>query len=104
MAIKVVKLCLSFMFNVVPGNPQEVIVPPAEGVAGGGTAYGWGDSGIHDSITLRGTIDPTKVPSTDLVHVWCMPSTATVGPHDMPRPLEPVSVSRISFLVFLAWC
>ncbi|KAG5543231.1 hypothetical protein RHGRI_016096 [Rhododendron griersonianum] len=77
------------MDNSVPGNPQEVIVPPAEGVAGGGTAYGWGDSGIHDSSSLRGTIDPTKVPSTDLVHVWCMPSTATVGPHDMPQPLEP---------------
>lgn len=76
------------MDNSVP----EVMVPPVEGVAGGGTAYGWGDSGIHDSSTLRGTIDPAKVPSTDLVHVWCMPSTATVGPHDMPRPLEPVSL------------
>ncbi|XP_059634137.1 uncharacterized protein LOC132276632 isoform X2 [Cornus florida] len=73
-------------------NPQDTIVPPVEGVAGGGTAYGWSDSGIHDSNPLWGTIDPTKNPSADLVHVWCMPSTANVGPQEMPRPLEPISL------------
>lgn len=67
-------------------------VPPVEGVAGGGTAYGWSDSGLPDPSRLKGAIDPTKVPSSDLVHVWCMPSTANVGPQDMPRSLEPVSV------------
>ncbi|XAR61785.1 hypothetical protein NMG60_11016302 [Bertholletia excelsa] len=75
-----------------PGNPQEIMVPPVEGVAGGGTAYGWGDSGSRDPLSLRGTIDPSKIPSADLVHVWCMPSTANVGPQDMPRPLEPISL------------
>ena len=68
------------------------MVPPVEGVAGGGTAYGWSDSERYGSKSLRGTIDPTKVPSADLVHVWSMPSTANVGPQDVPRPLEPVSL------------
>ncbi|PSR99714.1 TPR repeat-containing protein [Actinidia chinensis var. chinensis] len=74
------------------GNSQDLMVPPVEGVAGGGTAYGWGDSGQHDSSQLRGTIDPAKVPSIDLVHAWYMPSTANVGPQDMPRPVEPISL------------
>lgn len=74
-------------------SPQDM-VPPVEGVAGGGTAYGWGDGSlqIQDQSLLRGTIDPTRVPSSELVHVWSMPSTANVGPQEMPRPLEPVSV------------
>ncbi|KAK3009995.1 hypothetical protein RJ639_010965 [Escallonia herrerae] len=74
------------------GNHQDMTVPPVEGVAGGGTAYGWGDASSNDPSTLRGVIDPTKVPSSDLVHVWYMPSTANVGPQDMPRPLEPISL------------
>ncbi|KAF5955825.1 hypothetical protein HYC85_008681 [Camellia sinensis] len=69
-----------------------MMVPPVEGVAGGGTAYGWDDTGLHNSSPLRGTIDPAKVPSADLVHVWCMPNTANVGPQDMPRTLEPISL------------
>ncbi|KAI5656038.1 hypothetical protein M9H77_24831 [Catharanthus roseus] len=73
-------------------NHQEMTVPPVEGVAGGGTAYGWSDSGLPDPSRLKGAIDPTKVPSSDLVHVWCMPSTANVGPQDMPRSLEPISL------------
>lgn len=68
------------------------MVPPVEGVAGGGTAYGWDDTGLHNSSPLRGTIDPAKVPSADLVHVWCMPNTANVGPQDMPRTLEPITL------------
>ncbi|KAL8145053.1 uncharacterized protein LOC141706793 isoform X1 [Apium graveolens] len=70
---------------------QEMMVPPVEGVAGGGTAYGW-DDGLHDPGLLRGTIDPTKVPSAELMHVWCMPSTANVGLQDMPRQMEPISL------------
>jgi len=38
-----------------------------------------------------GEIDPRKVPTADLLHVWCMPSTANVGQQEMPRPLENVS-------------
>ncbi|XP_052201492.1 uncharacterized protein LOC127807569 isoform X2 [Diospyros lotus] len=74
------------------GNPQDMMVPPIEGVAGGGTAYGWGNSGFHDPSSLKGTIDPSKILSADLLHVWCLPSTANVGPQDMPRPLEPISL------------
>ncbi|KAI4316801.1 hypothetical protein L6164_024744 [Bauhinia variegata] len=73
------------------GNHQDAVVPPVEGVAGGGTAYGWND-GIHDLSPLKGSIDPTQIPTRHLVHVWCMPSTANVGPQDMPRHLEPVSL------------
>ncbi|XP_012073311.1 uncharacterized protein LOC105634954 isoform X2 [Jatropha curcas] len=74
------------------GNPQDVVVPPVEGVAGGGTAYGWNDGGLHGSNPLRGSIDPSEVPTADLVHVWCMPSTANVGSQEMPRHLEPVNL------------
>ncbi|KAK2966648.1 hypothetical protein RJ640_002346 [Escallonia rubra] len=74
------------------GSHQDMTAPPVEGVAGGGTAYGWGDASSNDPNTLRGVIDPTKVPSSELVHVWYMPSTANVGPQDMPRPLEPISL------------
>ncbi|XP_031119625.1 uncharacterized protein LOC116022877 [Ipomoea triloba] len=74
------------------GNHQEIMVPPVEGVAGGGTAYGWTDSEVHDPRPLRGAIDPSKVPSSELVHVWCMPSTANVGQQDMPQRLEPISL------------
>lgn len=66
-------------------------MPPVEGVAGGGTAYGWNDGGLHGSMTLKGPIDPSEIPTADLVHVWCMPSTANVGAQEMPRHLEPVS-------------
>ncbi|KAG6434627.1 hypothetical protein SASPL_106265 [Salvia splendens] len=71
------------------GGHPEAMVPPVEGVAGGGTAYGWGESGIQDSNLLRTSIDPLKVHSSELIHAWCMPSTANVGPQDMPRTLEP---------------
>ncbi|KAL0325720.1 UNVERIFIED_CONTAM: hypothetical protein Sradi_5141300 [Sesamum radiatum] len=74
------------------GSHPEVMVPPVEGVAGGGTAYGWSESGIQDPNLLRGSIDPLKVHSSELVHVWCMPNSANVGPQDMPRPLEPISL------------
>ncbi|PPD77197.1 hypothetical protein GOBAR_DD25881 [Gossypium barbadense] len=75
-----------------PGNSQDMAVPPVEGVAGGGTAYGWNDGGLNVSNPLKGSIDPTEVPTADLVHVWCLPSTANVGPQEVPRNLEPVNL------------
>ncbi|KAB1220564.1 hypothetical protein CJ030_MR3G015817 [Morella rubra] len=74
------------------GNSQDTVVPPVEGVAGGGTAYGWGDDGLHTSSSFKGSIDPTEVLSADLVHVWCMPSTANVGPQESPKDLEPINL------------
>ncbi|PIN06974.1 hypothetical protein CDL12_20462 [Handroanthus impetiginosus] len=74
------------------GNHQDGTVPPVEGIAGGGTAYGWSESGVRDPNILRDSIDPLKVHSSELVHVWCMPNSANVGPQDMPRTLEPISL------------
>ncbi|KAH9692887.1 DUF4091 domain-containing protein [Citrus sinensis] len=82
-----------FIYNrEVYGNPQDSVVPPVEGVAGGGTAYGWNDNCSQSSGPLNGSINPTEIPTADLVHVWCMPSTANVGPQEMPRPLEPINL------------
>ncbi|CAN0905809.1 hypothetical protein LINGRAHAP2_LOCUS23879 [Linum grandiflorum] len=88
------------------GNPQDVVVPPVEGVAGGGTAYGWNEGGVDSSSLLNGSIDPSVVPTADLAHVWCMPNSANVGPQDMPRNLEPMNLlaarnERESFQVAL---
>lgn len=91
------------MTNYLGGTPQDVVVPPVEGVAGGGTAYGWSDGGLHGTNPLKGSIDPLEVPTADLVHVWCMPSTANVGPQEIPRHLEPVSVIYINFLLSYAY-
>ncbi|XP_010905074.1 uncharacterized protein [Elaeis guineensis] len=74
------------------GNLQNFVVPPVEGVAGGGTGYGWNDGGLQCLNSFTGAVDPTKIPSADLLHVWCMPSTANVGQQEMPRPLEPMSL------------
>ncbi|CAH9081007.1 unnamed protein product [Cuscuta epithymum] len=74
-----------------PGN-QEVAGPPVEGIAGGGTAYGWTNGEVNDPKPLRGVIDPAKVPTSELVHVWWMPSTANVGPQDVPQHMEPISL------------
>ncbi|KAK8465329.1 hypothetical protein PHAVU_009G056900 [Phaseolus vulgaris] len=73
------------------GNSQDVVVPPVEGVAGGGTAYGWNDGGTL-GLNVKGPVDPTEIPTRDLVHVWCMPNTANVGPQDMARHLEPINL------------
>lgn len=70
---------------------QEISVPPVEGVAGGGTSYGWVDGGLQGSHLGSSVIDPTKVHSADLLHVWSMPSTANVSQQEAPRPLEHVS-------------
>ncbi|KAJ6973663.1 hypothetical protein NC653_033870, partial [Populus alba x Populus x berolinensis] len=44
-------------------NPQGIVVPPVEGVAGGGTAYGWNDGGgVHlSNSSPRGSIDPSEI-------------------------------------------
>ncbi|XP_028757619.1 uncharacterized protein LOC114716809 [Neltuma alba] len=74
------------------GNPQDVTVPPVEGVAGGGTAYGWNDGGTQGLNLHKGSVDPTEIPTRDIVYVWSMPSTANVGSQDMPRHLEPINL------------
>lgn len=74
------------------GNPHGILVPPVEGVAGGGTAYGWSDGSLNTSTLPKRSIDPTEVPTADLVDVWCMLSTANVGPQEMPRHLEPINL------------
>ncbi|EPS70359.1 hypothetical protein M569_04401 [Genlisea aurea] len=71
----------------------EVLVPPVEGVSGGGTAYGWNNEVCTHGPSLSGhSIDPLKVHSSELLHVWFMPSTANVGSQEMPRALEPISL------------
>lgn len=77
---------------LLAGNHQDVVVPPIEGVAGGGTAYGWNDGSTQGLSLHKGSVDPTEIPTRDIVHVWSMPSTANVGSQDMPRNLEPVSI------------
>ncbi|CAO2833996.1 unnamed protein product [Amaranthus hypochondriacus] len=74
------------------GNSQEVMVPPVEGVAGGGTSYGWSDAGVYVSSSMKGAIDPSEVASSDLLHVWCVPNTVNVGSQEMPRKLEQVNL------------
>ncbi|XP_071724552.1 uncharacterized protein [Rutidosis leptorrhynchoides] len=76
------------------------VVVPVEGVGGGGTAYGFESSTTATSISTISSnlakfnksgngINPTEIPTSDLVYVWTMPSTANVGPQDMPRLLDP---------------
>ncbi|XP_022131873.1 uncharacterized protein LOC111004904 isoform X2 [Momordica charantia] len=95
------------------GNPQGIHVPPVEGVAGGGTSYGWSDGSLNTSTPTKRSIDPTEVPTTDLVDVWCMPSTANVGPQEMPRRLEPINLLaarneresvQIAMRPKISWC
>jgi len=49
------------------------------------------DGGLRGTNLGAGVIDPTKVHSEDLLHVWSMPSTANVSQQEVPRPLEKVS-------------
>ncbi|GJN11216.1 hypothetical protein PR202_ga29390 [Eleusine coracana subsp. coracana] len=74
------------------GQTQNVSVPPVEGVSGGGTSYGWVDGGLRGSSLGASVIDPTKVHSKDLLHVWSLPSTANVSQNEAPRPLEKVNL------------
>ncbi|RLM86705.1 uncharacterized protein C2845_PM04G30620 [Panicum miliaceum] len=74
------------------GKTQNASAPPVEGVAGGGTSYGWVDGGLRGTSLGAGVVDPTKVHSEDLLHVWSMPSTANVSQQEAPRPLEKVNL------------
>ncbi|KAH9625436.1 hypothetical protein KSS87_023303 [Heliosperma pusillum] len=85
-------LCLHLACASFVGNTHDSTVPPVEGVAGGGTSYGWSDGASVPSFALKGAIDPSEVPSSELLHVWCMPSTANVGSQEMPRQLEPMNL------------
>jgi hypothetical protein len=81
-------------------NVEFLGPPPVEGVGGGGTGYGWNDTGVKPSIDFLSANDVSKHPTVDFVHVWCCPSTATVGHQEPPRPLEQVCVWRmIAFLM-----
>jgi hypothetical protein len=81
---------------------QNASAPPVEGVAGGGTSYGWVDGGLRGTSLGTGVIDPTKIHSEDLLHVWSMPSTANVSQQEAPRPLEKVSCTAFCWHWFLA--
>lgn len=69
------------------GNVELVVPPPVEGVRGGGTGYGWTDAVVKNPTRL---VDVTRHPTGDLLHVWPMPNTATIGHQEPPRPLERV--------------
>lgn len=91
--------------NAYPAGAQNNIEylapPPVEGVAGGGTGYGWNDVSLKGPFALSKVIDSTRLPTQDLLHVWGMPSTATVGHQEPPRPLEPVrSLHNYLFNIF----
>ncbi|KAH8931516.1 hypothetical protein BDL97_19G025700 [Sphagnum fallax] len=73
-------------------NVEFLGPPPVEGVGGGGTGYGWNDTGVKPSIDFLSANDVSKHPTVDFVHVWCCPSTATVGHQEPPRPLEQISL------------
>lgn len=75
-------------------NVDFVVPPPVEGVRGGGTGYGWTDSVVKNST---GLVDVTRHPTVDLLHVWSMPNTATIGHQELPRPLERVLSNRPPF-------
>lgn len=70
---------------------------PVEGVAGGGTAYGFNDGSLS-AEPLKQSTDPSEVPTSDLVNVWCMPNTVNVGSLEAPRPLETVSATLLKIL------
>lgn len=72
------------------GPVDYPVPPPVEGVGGGGTGYGWSEIGTRSLNTTAGVIDVNKHPTSDLLHVWSMPSTATIGHQEHPRPLEQV--------------
>lgn len=73
-------------------NVDFMAPPPIEGVGGGGTGYGWNDGSHTGTTILASEIDVSRQPTSDLVHVWCMPSTAIIGHQEPPRPLERVSL------------
>ncbi|KAG0565178.1 hypothetical protein KC19_8G170500 [Ceratodon purpureus] len=77
---------------MMQNNVDYVAPPPVEGVGGGGTGYGWNDGPQIGGAVLGSEIDVARHATVDLVHVWCMPSTAMIGHQEPPRPLEQVSL------------
>ncbi|GAV75355.1 DUF4091 domain-containing protein [Cephalotus follicularis] len=67
-------------------NNTAVGMPPVEGVAGGGTAYGWNDGG--EGLSHHRNINPSEVPTSDLLHLWSIPSTCNVSAQDIPPPIH----------------
>ncbi|XP_078442418.1 alpha-1,6-mannosyl-glycoprotein 2-beta-N-acetylglucosaminyltransferase isoform X2 [Wolffia australiana] len=90
------------MENVGGENSVHINVPPVEGLGGGGTGYGWADNGFEISHPFPRQMDPSKVPTADFVHVWCMPSTSNVGQQELPQKLEPESV-QIALRSKVSW-
>ena len=74
-------------------NNVDFVAPPLEGVGGGGTGYGWNDGAQPGATILATDVDVSRHPTSDLVHVWCMPSTAIIGHQEPPRPLEQVGMA-----------
>ncbi|OAE31691.1 hypothetical protein AXG93_3384s1650 [Marchantia polymorpha subsp. ruderalis] len=83
---------LSQEFGNMQGPVDYPVPPPVEGVGGGGTGYGWSEIGTRSLNTTAGVIDVNKHPTSDLLHVWSMPSTATIGHQEHPRPLEQINL------------
>ena len=79
-----------------------VAPPPVEGVGGGGTGYGWSDGQEPQILGLGNEIDVTRHATSDLVHVWCMPSTAMIGHQEPPRPLQQVRSLSLSLVCVCA--
>ncbi|KAM7256464.1 hypothetical protein ACFE04_012205 [Oxalis oulophora] len=75
-------------------NQNNVYALPVEGVGGGGTSYGFESSttatSSSSSTKLKfGNNNSNNNSTSDLVHVWTMPSTANVTYQDMmPRQLD----------------
>lgn len=78
-------------------NAEFVAPPPVEGVGGGGTGYGWNDGSQSATTILPSDGDVARIPTSDLVHVWCMPSTAIIGHQEPPRPIEQVRLVQTLF-------
>lgn len=73
-------------------NVEFAAPPPLEGVGGGGTGYGWNEDAEVGGGVVGSEIDIARHATSDLVHVWCMPSTAIIGHQEPPRSLEQVSL------------
>lgn len=73
-------------------NTDYISPPPVEGVAGGGTGYGWNDATFKGPCEFHRGVDLSRHSTADMLHVWAMPSTATIGHQEQPRPLEPIAM------------
>jgi hypothetical protein len=72
-------------------------------VGGGGTGYGWNEDAEAGGGVVGSEIDIARHATSDLVHVWCMPSTAIIGHQEPPRSLEQVRVCLKGLLGFFSF-